>query len=100
MQAESGDYDIRMGPVVHSTTVGWHPSCTCEADIKPAIVLDPFGGAGTVALVAQRLGRKALCIEISPEYARLAQQRVERDLPVTQRPNREKPGEFQLEFTS
>ena len=84
----------------HTTTLGWHPSCTCEADLKPAIVLDPFGGAGTVALVAQRLGRKAICIEISPEYARMAQQRVERDLPVTRRPNREKPGDFQLEFTS
>ena len=81
------------------TTLGWHPSCTCEADLKPAVCLDPFGGAGTVALVAQRLGRKAICIEISPEYARMAQQRVERDLPVTRRPNREKPGEFQLEFS-
>ena len=30
----------------------------------------------------------------------MAQQRVERDLPVTRRPNREKPGDFQLEFTS
>ena len=27
----------------HTTTLGWHPSCSCEADIKPAIVcLDPF----------------------------------------------------------
>ena len=66
--------------------------------IKPAVVLDPFGGAGTVALVAQRLGRKALCIELSPEYARMAQQRCERDLPVTRRPNREQPGGFQLEL--
>ena len=81
-------------------TLGWNPSCTCEADLKPAIVLDPFGGAGTVALVSQRLGRKAICIEISPEYARMAQQRCERDLPVTRRPNREKPGDFRLEFTS
>ena len=74
------------------------PSLKRNGWIKPAVVLDPFGGAGTVALVAQRLGRKALCIEISPEYARMAQQRCERDLPVTRRPNREQPGDFQLEL--
>ena len=77
VQAESGDYDIRMGPVVHSTTLGWHPSCICEADIKPAVCLKILSAAsGTVALVAQRLGRKAICIEISPEYAHLAQELV------------------------
>ena len=29
----------------------------------------------------------------------MAQQRCERDLPVTRRSNREKPGEFQLDFS-
>jgi DNA modification methylase len=39
-------------------------------------VLDPFGGAGTVALVAQRLGRSSILIEMSPEYAEIAERRV------------------------
>jgi DNA modification methylase len=40
-------------------------------------VLDPFMGAGTVAVVAQRLHRRWLGIELNPEFAALATQRVE-----------------------
>lgn len=40
-------------------------------------VLDPFGGAGTTAMVAVSLGRKATLIELSPEYAILARARIE-----------------------
>lgn len=40
-------------------------------------VLDPFGGAGTTALVAAQLGRKATLIELNPEYAILARARIE-----------------------
>lgn len=43
------------------------------------IVLDPFGGAGTTALVADRLGRDAILIELNPEYAELAKRRIEKD---------------------
>jgi DNA modification methylase len=32
------------------------------------VVLDPFAGSGTVAVVAQRRGRKAVLIDLSPEY--------------------------------
>lgn len=41
------------------------------------LVLDPFGGAGTTALVAASLGRRADLIELSPEYCILAQSRIE-----------------------
>lgn len=40
-------------------------------------VLDPFGGAGTTALVAATLGRTATLIELNPEYATLARARIE-----------------------
>ncbi|MCA1458052.1 site-specific DNA-methyltransferase [Bradyrhizobium sp. BRP22] len=40
-------------------------------------VLDPFGGAGTTAMVAVALGRTATLIELNPEYARLARARIE-----------------------
>jgi DNA modification methylase len=43
------------------------------------MVLDPFGGSGTTALVALRMGRKAHLIELKPEYATLATKRLERD---------------------
>lgn len=40
-------------------------------------VLDPFGGAGTTALVAVHLGRKPTLIELNPEYAIMARARIE-----------------------
>lgn len=42
-------------------------------------VLDPFGGAGTTGLVADRLGRDAILIELNPEYAAMAKRRIEGD---------------------
>lgn len=40
------------------------------------MVLDPFGGAGTTALVAQRNGRSATAIELNPEYLDIARRRL------------------------
>jgi DNA modification methylase len=45
-------------------------------------VLDPFGGAGTTGLVADRLGRSAILCELNPEYARLARERIAGDAPL------------------
>ena len=45
-------------------------------------VLDPFGGAGTTGLVADRLGRDATLIELNPAYASLARQRITNDSPM------------------
>jgi site-specific DNA-methyltransferase (cytosine-N4-specific) len=40
-------------------------------------VLDPFMGSGTTALVARRLGRRAVGVELSAEYAALAARRLQ-----------------------
>jgi DNA modification methylase len=42
----------------------------------PGRVLDPFGGAGTVGLVAQELGLDCILIELNPEYAAIAERRI------------------------
>jgi DNA modification methylase len=42
-------------------------------------VLDPFGGAGTTGLVADRLQRNAVLIELNPEYAAMAERRIKGD---------------------
>ena len=42
-------------------------------------VLDPFGGAGTTGLVADRMQRSAVLIELNPEYAAIAQRRLDDD---------------------
>lgn len=44
---------------------------------KDGTVLDPFGGSGTTAGVAQILGRKAINIDLSEDYCRLAKWRIE-----------------------
>lgn len=46
------------------------------------MVLDPFGGAGTTGLVAERLGRNALLIELNPTYAAMAERRIQEDAPL------------------
>jgi DNA modification methylase len=50
--------------------------CTCDAGFKPGIVLDPFAGAGTTLVVAKKLGRHFLGIEINPEYVKMARGRL------------------------
>lgn len=47
------------------------------------LVLDPFAGAGTTLMVAARLGRDAVGIELKPEYAQLALARIQRDAGFT-----------------
>jgi DNA modification methylase len=45
-------------------------------------VLDPFFGAGTTGLVADRLGRDCIGCELNPEYAELARKRIYSDNPL------------------
>ena len=45
-------------------------------------MLDPFGGAGTVAVVASRLGRDSVLVELSGGYASLAADRIVDDQPL------------------
>lgn len=45
-------------------------------------VLDPFGGAGTTGLVAQRHERNAVLCELNPEYAKMAGERIKNDSPM------------------
>jgi DNA modification methylase len=42
-------------------------------------VIDPFGGAGTTGMVADRLQRDAILIELNPEYAAIADRRIRGD---------------------
>ena len=40
------------------------------------LVLDPFGGAGTTAIAAQKHGRRAVLCELSADYVALADERI------------------------
>lgn len=46
------------------------------------VILDPFGGAGTVGLVASRMGFDAVLIELNPAYAEIARHRIYDDMPM------------------
>jgi len=69
-----------------SSTLGWLPTCQCDAgEPIPAVCLDPFLGSGTTIMVALRLGRRAIGIELSEAYVKLATQRVIEDAPLFNR---------------
>ena len=57
-------------------TTGWSPSCKCDAPQIPCTVLDPFGGTGTVAMVANNSGRDAIIIELNPKSVEMARKRI------------------------
>ncbi len=95
--------------VLGSKTVGWQPTCRCAKescchecgdvaiecedcpqitgrpipyDPIPCKVLDPFSGAGTTGLVATRLHRDFIGIELNPEYLEMSKRRIEQDAPL------------------
>lgn len=53
--------------------------CILAGCPRGGLVLDPFGGAGTTALVALRHGRRAALVELNPAYADIARRRIEGD---------------------
>jgi DNA modification methylase len=64
------------------TTRRYEPGPNGAPEPVPCVVLDPFGGAGTAGLVADRLGRDSILIELNPEYAALARKRITGDAPM------------------
>jgi len=82
--ARDGGDRTQEGPRFVSRTTGWRPSCSCpglDGDAPgsacndaanwptvPQIVLDPFGGSGTVGQVAYRMGRDYILCELNPDY--------------------------------
>lgn len=50
--------------------------CVLAGCPKDGVVLDPFGGSGTTAFVANENGRNAILCEINPEYVELSKERL------------------------
>ena len=62
--------------IVHTTTIGWRPTCEHDAQPIPGRVLDPFFGSGTTGEVARKHGRNFVGLDLSMEYIRLAKKRT------------------------
>ena len=81
--AGSGQWDMITrfsdGRAVRETAISGY-ACACptpDAATRPAIVLDPFGGTGTPALVASVYGRTGISIDHSADYNRIAAWRTQ-----------------------
>ncbi len=81
------------GTVWNIRPSGWagHPAAFPPGLIEPCIkagcpecgiVLDPFAGAGTTGMVADRLNRDALLIELNDNYSMIARDRIVSDAPL------------------
>ena len=69
------------------------PACACGTSWRPGLVLDPFMGAGTTAIVAERHGRDWLGIDLNAAYADAANERIAaaRDARAKDEGNEEMP---------
>lgn len=54
----------------------WIPGCKCGAEVKLAVVLDIFGGSGTTAQAARRLGRHGIALDLFDEALIVARDRL------------------------
>jgi len=63
----------------NAKTMGWRATCKCGdlGGAVPCLVLDPFSGAGTTCMVAKKLNRRYIGIELNPEYVVMAERRIE-----------------------
>ena len=84
-QAQGGKGEKRTGTIGmsgggridgHVVTTGWQPSCDCGGEPVPAVVLDPFCGAGTVGLVSVQQGRRFIGIDLNARYLEIARRRI------------------------
>jgi DNA modification methylase len=83
------------------TKLAYACDCLETGATVPAVVLDPFGGTGTTAMVAKALGRDGISVDLSKDYCRVAEWRVndERELAAAaglERPAKQIEGQLDM----
>ena len=74
----AGGQESGIGGRMRRSSLGFRPSCAhADAPARPAIVLDPFVGAGTTVGVAEALGRQAIGCELYQANADLMPRRID-----------------------
>jgi DNA modification methylase len=73
-----GDRDDTNLPRHHypSQVRGYRPTCGCNAPKTGPVILDPFGGTGTVAQTARHRGCRGVYIDLNPAYVEIAKRRI------------------------
>jgi len=77
--AKGGGFNTADYPQTRKVTTITGEACDCPdatAPTRPAVVLDPFGGTGTTAMVARALGRHGITVDLSADYNQLATWRI------------------------
>jgi DNA modification methylase len=70
---------VTLGQTAHIQRTITGTACGCTeptTPTTPGVVLDPFGGTGTTAMVAHALGRVGISVDLSHDYCRVAQWRT------------------------
>ena len=73
-------------PARDARTLGWsvdgNQGCGKHTEPVPCTILDPFCGSGTTGVVALRHRRDFIGIELNPDYAQMARDRIRNDGPL------------------
>jgi len=81
-QAETDEAGQLTGKLTTVRRVEHLGVCRDAGHWRPGVVLDPFGGAGTTAVAAQRLGRDCILVELNERNAELVHRRITHDLAM------------------
>lgn len=61
-----------------------YTDCGCNAGFHAGVVLDVFAGAGTTMIVAEKLKRNSIGIELNPEYIEIIKRRFAKEFSLNQ----------------
>jgi DNA modification methylase len=79
-------WSVNIRPFQHAHFATFSPElivpCIKAGCPEDGLVIDPFMGAGTTAVVARKLERNFIGIELNPDYVKIAEQRLHRELGI------------------
>ena len=58
--------------------------CIKAGSPENGLILDPFMGSGTTAVVARKLSRNYIGFELNPEYVEISNRRIKKELGIFQ----------------
>jgi len=81
IQTEPHNFQKELGNEITEDHFATYPEALCNIPIRfgcpeKGIVLDPFAGSGTTCIVAKKLGRNYIGIELNPNYCKIAEKRL------------------------